>query len=247
MTKFVSALAAMAIGLSMVPGTAAAQRGVYNATTLPAAPQAGSVHYLQLLTPSPDSVFTLRQFQLGVNWSSVGRDQGVLVAFYNGIDPSTGSRDALANATQLLSVSGLLGTPDTPGNYTYLFTLNTPQTIAPGSNFGVEFTLTDEFFAFMADEVNGRFTAASPTVGTSPGYVWNDADSNGVFTGAEQTRFGQNAANVRFSINAAPDVTPTPTPAPPVPEPATWSLMILGAGLVGMMLRRSRSGRRAMA
>lgn len=41
-------------------------------------------------------------------------------------------------------------------------------------------------------------------------------------------------------------IVPPPPPVAAVPEPATWAFMILGFGLIGFVLRRSRSGKIAV-
>ena len=48
-------------------------------------------------------------------------------------------------------------------------------------------------------------------------------------------------------VVTTPVVTPVPVVTGPVPEPATWLLMIGGAGAVGMVLRRRRGAPRAQA
>ena len=53
------------------------------------------------------------------------------------------------------------------------------------------FLTDDTGTPFSATEIMARFTLGGPpSAGSSPGFVWSDADSNGTFTGAEQTKFG---------------------------------------------------------
>ena len=82
--------------------------------------------------------------------------------------------------------------------------------------------------------MNGRFNALAPTFGSSPGYVWNDANGDGVFAGSEQTRFGMAAAYTRLALVGS---------YAPVPEPRTYAFCALGfAGLCVVTLRRRRIG-----
>ena len=102
--------------------------------------------------------------------------------------------------------------PGASGNFTYTFTLNSPLTL-PSNVLGVEISLLNDTFDAFSTDMNGRFTTAAPTVGTSPGFVWSDVNQDGVFPGSEQTRFGQGAANIRFSMTGsapAPDQRTSP-------------------------------------
>lgn len=230
--KLTGLMGAVAAVLLTFASTGHAQN-LYNAATTTANPQTGAVHYMQIVNPAQGAGnYTLTAFQLGLNFNT-GTDlngYGVIVYFYTGVNTSATAADALAGATQITGISGTLQDPNASGNFTYTFTLNTAQALStPDGSFGVEFFLTDSEFVNYTTDANGRFTASTPTVGSSPGYVWNDANLNGTFAGSEQTRFGQTNANVRFSM------TGTFTP---VPEPGTWAMMGVGAALLFVVARR---------
>jgi choice-of-anchor A domain-containing protein len=62
------------------------------------------------------------------------------------------------------------------------------------------------------------------------------------------TFLGADDASLVTAVNPAfTPVTPPPTPTAPVPEPATWWMMIGGAGLVGGVLRSRRKAAMAAA
>jgi hypothetical protein len=76
------------------------------------------------------------------------------------------------------------------------------------------------------------------------------------FTSSSISFIAQNAGSLRFSFSSPSDdnigplldnisleVTPGTTPSAfsPNPEPATWATMLLGFGLIGVAMRRSRS------
>ena len=237
--SFTSVLAGAAALLALSSGALQAQTTFYTAATTTANPQTGAEHFLQQITlaGSPANTYTLTQFVLGVNYADASQDAGVIVEFYTGLDTSNTSTNVLANATNVYGVSGTLAAPGTNGNYTYTFTLNTPFTFPAGtSTLGVEVELTTSDFSTYADGIlNGRFTASAPTVGTSPGYVWNDANEDNVFTGAEKTQFSQTLANVRFGLIGT---------VAAVPEPRTYALCGLAfVGMAGVVLRRRRQAR----
>jgi hypothetical protein len=223
-------LAAAALLLACVGTTRAAV--VYDATVLPAPPQAGVISYLQQVTVAgPAGSYSITSMTFGINWSDASADQGLVLDFYTGLDLSGTSTDALAGAT-FIATAGFLLPPPGLGNFTYTLTFGVPI-VVPSNVFGIDVHLTDDTGTFgTATGINGRFTSNTPTVGSAPGFVWNDANGDGIYTGAEQTNFGMSAAFIRMSITADA----------PIPEPSTW-IMTFGGGLgiLFLLMRRRRA------
>jgi hypothetical protein len=206
----------------------------YNATTLPANPQTGVVHFLQQVTfAGPPGTYTVSSMTFGVNWSDISADQGLFLEFYNGLNLSSGAANVLAGATDLGGAGFLLDAASLPstGNFTYTLTFGTPITLT-SNVIGVEVTMTDSTGANYATGIQGRFSTVAPTTGSSTAFVWNDGNLDGTFTGSEQTTFGQSGAYIRMSM----------TGTAPVPEPSTWALLAGGASMLAFtMLRRARA------
>ena len=227
---FLIAAAAATVGLAAQANAQTTQ--YYNATTLPANPQTGVVHYMQLISlSSGPGNYTLSTFQLGINFTTgTAGDYGAVVQFYNNVNSSSGAANALSGATLLTTVNGTLTDPGASGNFTYTFTLAAPLAINATGPIGVVFSLTNEAFDTYSTDMNGRFSAVAPTVGGASNFVWNDANLDGTFSGSEQTTFGQTGAYVRFSM----------TGTAPVPEPSTWTLMLGGVAVLGVTAARRR-------
>lgn len=214
--------------LLVFSGVSNAQVPIYNATILPANTQTGAVHFLESVTLGQGpGTYTLTSFQLGLNFNTGLVDQGIHVVFYTNLDLSAGSANALANAVQISVLSDTLPAPGRAGDFTFTITLGAPISL-PSNVLGVEFTLQNSSLEGYSTEMNGRFSAVAPTLGSSPGFVWNDANLDGTFTGAEQTNFGQTGAYVRFSM----------TGTTPVPEPSTWAILIGGLAAAAFSMRR---------
>lgn len=243
MKKFtaISVFSLVVAALVATPNVSHAQTNLYSALTLPAAAQTGALQYLEIVDPANGAggtaaagagTYTLTAFEVGLNFSTGLEDQGVIVTFYTGVDTSAGATDALATATMIAGVGGNVAAPGAAGNFTYTFTLNSAITLPTTDGaFGVEFQLTDSTFDAYADDINGRFSAVAPTIGTSPGYVWNDANLDGAFAGSEQTKFGQAGAYVRFSAGGS---------FAAVPEPGAYAFCVLGLAVVGVLTLRRR-------
>ncbi len=122
------------------------------------------------------------------------------------------------------------------------FTLSTNTCISNGGALSNgTFTIN-----FGADAFNGTFNGGSTPTGT-PGisdtsWLFTILGGTGRFLGATGTLDGTGTADAttrptHVAINFSGNLN---TPA--VPEPASWALMILGFGAVGLVVRR-RSGR----
>ena len=234
---FASALAGVAALLALSGGALQAQNTVFYSAATTANPQTGTEHFLQQLTVggSAGSSYTLNSFMLGLNYADASQGAFVVLHFYTGLDTSDTSINVLANATQIFIANGALAAPGMSGNYNYVFTLNTPFNFGQISTVGVEFSLETSDQSTYADGIlNGRFTTSAPTVGTSTGYVWNDANEDGTFTGAENTNFSQTKDIVRFSMTGS--VTPAP-------EPGTYALCGLSLAGMGLVVFRRRQAR----
>ncbi len=219
------------LAVVMLSGTLVRAQNLYNATVLPANPQTGVINYLQSLSlAGPNGSYSITSMQFGINWSDLTADQALFVTFYTGLDLSPGATNALATATQAGQGGFLLTAPAATGNYTYTLTFGSPV-IVPSNMIGIEANLTDDTGGAPATGINGRFTATGPSVGSAPGFVWNDANGDGAYAGSEQTNFGQGAAYIRMSI----------TGTAPVPEPGTWALLASGALLLLPVARRLKS------
>ena len=195
--------------------------------------EAGVVSFLVPMTFSAGpGTYTVTQMILGVTFNAIGGgNQDIFIDFYNNLNLSPGAADALAGATSAGLSQGIgLSDPPMAGNFQYTVTFTTPVTLNVGANFGMVFSFIDETSSDYSTEISGLFRlGGAPNVGSSPGFVYNDADLNGAFPGSEQTKFGNGtSANyyVRVTANA------------PVPEPSTWAMMVGGLGILALALRR---------
>lgn len=229
-------MATAAAALLAFTRTGQAQTTYYNSATTTANPQTGAEHFLEQLSfAGGGSNYTLTAFTLGVNYADATQDSVAVLQFYTGVDTSSTSANILATATSLGSVGGTLAAPGTNGNYTFTFTLNTPINFGNVSGLAVEvFLETADQASYATGILNGRFTASAPTIGSSTGFVYNDANLDSVFTGAEKTTFGLAQANIRLALTG--NVTAA------VPEPNTWAMV--GVGLVGASALAARHRRR---
>lgn len=117
------------------------------------------------------------------------------------------------------------------GNFTY--STSTCLSLGGGASFGT-FTID-----FGTDAFSGSFDGGSTPTGT-PGisntaWLFTILSGTGRFTGASGTFEGAGQADARTRPT---HVSITFTPA--VPEPASWGLMILGFGAIGLVVRRRR-------
>jgi hypothetical protein len=197
--------------------------------------EAGVVSFLVPMTFSAGpGTYTITQMILGVNFNAIGGgQQDIFIAFYNGLDLSAGAADALAGATSLGSTGVGLGDPPGAGNFAFTVTFTTPITLTVGANFGMVFSFLDDTSFDYSTEISGLFRlGGTPNVGSSPGFVYNDADLNGVFPGSEQTKFG-NPTSANYYVRVTAEA--------PVPEPSTWIMTAGALGSLVLLKRRRRA------
>ena len=124
------------------------------------------------------------------------------------------------------------------GSFTY--STSTCLSLGGGASFGT--FIVD----FGADAFSGTFDGGSTPTST-PGisdtaWLFTILSGTGRFLGASGTFDGTGLADARtrptrVRIDFTGDVT-----APAVPEPASWALMIVGFGGIGLIARRRRRG-----
>ena len=224
--KFVH-LGAIFLLYAMTGGELRAQGTLYNTLSDPSTTST-DYHYLQLVDLADiPGTYTITQFQLEVT-AGTNTPEQVILNLYTGIDASSNSTSALANATDL-GGGGQEVLATTFGAQMVTITPSQPITftLGQGANLGVEVYVLDNLDRPTLYG-QGVFTDQNPTVGSSPGYVW--IDTSGAlrpFTGAEQTRLNMSQANMMLSI----------TGIAPAPEPSTWALMLSSAILTGVAVR----------
>ena len=205
----------LAIALALVAGgrCASGQTALYVANSTPATPETGAVHFLQMVSASPNQgpgVYNINSFTISFNFTATD-DQSIRLTFYSGVDTSPNSASALASATVIQALTGDVPPPSV-GNYAFTFSYATPFSLhfSDANAVGVEIILTNAATGAYTTTTNGRFTPSTPTTGAADGYVWNDANFDNVFTGAEQTRFGMANANIRMAFTGTL-ARPTPS------------------------------------
>ena len=142
--------------------------------------------------------------------------------------------------------------PISDGGGTYSFALGTTPI---SYDFGIDFTKSTQ--ALMADAlITVMNIGTGQTASYNPFFVGNDnyADIGaGVYQNSARLNFGfllgsgfTPNTDSSYSVNLTSNGNSLTAYArigagAPVPEPATWAMMILGFGLVGFAVRRSRS------
>ncbi|MBV9008403.1 MAG: PEP-CTERM sorting domain-containing protein [Verrucomicrobia bacterium] len=214
-----------------------AQTVVYNATTALSGSLAVEDGVISILQPlnfsNGPGTYTITSMKIGVNFSDIGNgQQDIFLDFYNNLDLTPTSADALGTATYLTTAGIGLSDPPSAGSYAFTVNLTTPITLQVGLNFGVVISLVDDASQNYSSELNGLFRLGGvPSVGTNYGFVYNDGPNpDGVFPGSEQTRFNSTSANYYLSVTAIAAV---------VPEPSTYAMMLGGVGIL-LFVRRFR-------
>jgi hypothetical protein len=212
-------------------GVSRAQSVLYSARGANASTQSVFGYAQQLTLNGPVSSYSLSAMTFGINIADPNTGFALFLDFYSGADLSSSSTNALATATFIneLGFDIAAGTVGAPGNYN--FTLTFPSFLVPSKTFTIAaaLTLEDGSAYTTTDVANSRYSLSAPTNGTSPGFVWADANQDGVFAGSEQTTFGGTFANIRMDITAVA-----------VPEPSTTAAFALGLILLGAWQFRRR-------
>jgi hypothetical protein len=123
------------------------------------------------------------------------------------------------------------------GNFT--FSTSTCIALGGGSSFG-SFTMDFGNGAFSGSFDGGSTPTDTPGISATE-WLFTILSGTGRFAGASGTFEGAGLADARtrpthVAIAFIGDVN-----APAVPEPASWGLMILGFGAIGLVVRRRRS------
>lgn len=235
----ISKLRKFTLLIALLLGFAATGRAavVYSTTTSASGTlttESGVTSYLQQVTLNgPDTTYTISSMVIGINFNAVGNgQQDAFLDFYTGLDLSPGAADALAGATFVTEEGVGFNDPPSAGSFAFTITFNTPFTV-PSNTFGIVFSLIDDASGSYSTEISPLFRlGGAPSVGSNPGFAWNDANQDGVFPGSEQTKFGNGtSANYYMSVTATF-----------VPEPGSLALMVVGGlGLLLGVQRRRRS------
>jgi hypothetical protein len=235
----ISKLRKFTLLIALLLGFAATGRAavVYSTTTSASGTlttEAGVASYLQQVTLNgPDTTYTITSMTIGINYNAVGNgQQDAFLDFYTGLNLSPSATDALAGATFVTEEGVGFGDPGAAGSYAFTITFTTPFTV-PSNTFGIVFSLLNDATQTYSTEISPLFRlGGAPSVGSNPGFAWNDANKDGVFPGSEQTKFGNaTSANYYMSITASF-----------VPEPGSLALMLVGGlGLLLGVQRHRRS------
>lgn len=120
------------------------------------------------------------------------------------------------------------------GNFTY--STSTCLALGGGSSFGT-FTIN-----FGPDEFSGKFDGGSTPTDTAgisnTEWLFTILSGTGRFSGASGTFEGVGLADARTRPTHVGIVFMGDIITAAVPEPASWALMILGFGAIGMVVRR---------
>jgi hypothetical protein len=152
----------------------------------------GSVanHYAQQVTlAGPDEAYSINEISLlGLNWYNVSVGaQEVSVNFYTGANLGPTATNALATAISLSGFSYDLNAPGADGIYDVA--LQAPVQV-PSNTFTVVVTITNTAGTAYSSGLGASFTAGTPTIGSNPGFLWNDSNEDGIFSSSEQSGFG---------------------------------------------------------
>jgi len=142
-----------------------------------------------------------------------------------------------------LAISGINTASDTEGGRTgitaFAFTDVTPGDIVSGTSSG--FTWMDGGLSASGCDGSGGFFCFANSGYTLPGGSTASIDFS--ITSNTTGSFASWAPDFKIDwagTNNHYDLVSLPIPVNGVPEPATWALMMLGFGGIGMALRRSR-------
>jgi hypothetical protein len=129
---------------------------------------------------------------------------------------------------------------DALGNLGYNFDITTFDALTGGTFNGATSLFSFGTTLFGITYLGMHFGDAGTGLGDRSVFYKFDFGAGGS-TGITLDTAGYSNSRIYASGN------PTPTPRSAVPEPATWALMLLGFGGVGMAMRRSRRDKSVLA
>jgi hypothetical protein len=231
--KRLAVLAASAIASCVLISTARASGdwGFYDVNGA-GANSTSITHFAEQVTVGGPAPAIIHGMQIGLNFlDHPSSAQSMDIQIYTGANLSPTATNALAGATLIEDTGSFnllspgLSDP-VPGAFNEVLNFDPTPIVVPTDTFTVVFSLLNNAGTAPTTDLGGIFNSLTPTAGTSPGFVWTDNNSDGVFQGSEQssTVGGGSIANIDLSIS--------------VPEPASAGLLLATSGMA--LLRRRR-------
>jgi hypothetical protein len=174
-------------------------------------------HYAETVTLAGPSTqgYTINYFpRFAINWSNISSGkQDLFLDFYTGVNLSSSSTNAFANATYIGYVGFALNAPTATGGSFYDFgnassplvneaASTSEPLIIPGNTFTVVATMVNSAQTAYSTAMNGYLSTGTPATGTDPLFVWLDTNQDGTFAGSEQYQYSSGPTNIAMSIDA---------------------------------------------
>jgi hypothetical protein len=223
MTKLLAAIAILT--LAQATTSKAAIFNAYDARIGPPFTGTNDTHYAQQITlagaPGPTAIYG---YTLDLDWSNyLAGNQTLTLDLYAGANLSSITPNALASATLLDSSSVVVAPQGSNGTFAYSLSYGSTPIYIPSSTFTLAITLDNASDTALSTAVGGSFTNGTPALGSNPAFIWNDSNSDGIFSGTEQSFPAGSQSNIDVAVQ--------------VPEPATISVLV-GIGGLGLLRRR---------